>query len=155
MSKSGWFEVRAGTAFHRGGAAQDDALDVGGPSAEGGAEGAGEHVADGVGEVDVVVGGQVEDVLRLHAFGDEEEGHVTDDFAGRGDFDDVAEELVDAAVHLFDFLPAVGEAHGVGLLAEVAVLAAGDFMDVEGSAADAGAGVEGAVVASDGFPVAE
>ncbi len=127
-------------------------MDVGGPAAVGLAEAAGEHVDDGFREVDGA-GFYFCDVGCLDAAGDEEHAHVADDFGGGGDFDDVAEELVDFGVGAGDFAPAVAEAHGVGLFAEVGVLAAGHFVFVNFSGAGAGGGVERFVEGEDVFPV--
>lgn len=85
--------------------------------------------------------------------GDEEHCEVADHFATRRDLDDVAEELVDVGVGVGDFLPAVAEAHGVGLFLVVGVLAAGHLVEVDFGGAAAGSRVEGFVVSEDFFPV--
>ena len=62
---------------------------------------------------------------------DHEQGHVADYFRRRRNFDDVAEHHADRVVHLLDFVPAVAEADGFGLLAQVGELAARHFMLVD------------------------
>ena len=132
--------------------AEDDFLDIGRPSAIGLAEAAGEHVDDGLGEIDGA-GLDLGDVGGFDATGDEEHAHVADDFRGRGDLDDVAEELVHLGIGAGDLPPAVAEAHGVRLLAEVGVLAAGHFVLVDFGGAGAWGGIEGLVEAEDVLPV--
>src|SRR6266478_6076833 len=96
---------------------------------------------------------ELENVRRLHLLGHQEKRHVTDDFAGRRDFDDVAEKLVYICIHLFDFAPTMAQAHGGSLLTQVGVLAAGNFMLVEARRAGLGTGVKGKIVSSNRFPI--
>ena len=98
-------------------------------------------------------GVSAEEVVGFEVLGDEEHGHVTDDFRRRGDLDDIAEEVIDVGVGVGDFLPAVAEAHAVGLFLEVGVLAAGHLVEVDLGGAASGCGVEGFVVGEDFFPV--
>ncbi len=131
---------------------EDELLDVFGPAPVGLTETTGEHVDDGFGEVDC--GGlAVEEIGRFEVLGDEEHGHITDHFRGRGDLNNVAEELVDVGVSVGNFLPTVSEAHAVGLLLEVGILAAGHLVEVDLGGATAGSGVEGFVVGENFFPV--
>ncbi len=74
---------------------------------------------------------ELKQILRRHFFGHQKERHVADDFAGRRDLDDVAEELVHVSVHFFDFAPSMTEPHGDGLLAQIRVLPAGNFVLIE------------------------
>ena len=100
-----------------------------------------------------LIGGEVFELVDGDAVLDEEEGEVADDLGGGGDFDDVAEGAVDIGVHAGDFGPAGAEAHAFGLFAEVGVLAAGHFVEVDIGGAGAGSGVEGGVDGANGFPV--
>ncbi len=131
--------------------AEDDALDIFGPTATGLAESSGEHVNDGLREVGARL--EVDEVAGFDAFGEEIHGEVADDFAAGGDFDDVAEDLVDFLVVADDFRPAGAEAEGTGLLAKVGVLAARHFVPVNFCGAELGACVKGFVELSDGLPV--
>src|SRR5260370_3604704 len=101
------------------------------PAAGRNAEDTGKKFDDGIREGDIVFFVELENVRRLHLLGHQKKSHVADDFAGRRDFDDVAEELVDLGVHFFGFAPTMSEARGRGLLAQVGKLTAGNFMLIE------------------------
>ena len=131
---AGFFEVDGGGEFagaHGVGCffAEDCFLNVLGPASIGLSKSAHEHVDDAFGEVDF--GGVGEEVFRFQVLGDEKHGEVADHFTTGGDLDDVAEDLVDVGVGVRDFLPAMTEAHGVGLLLEVGVLAAGHLVEID------------------------
>src|SRR5262249_26857197 len=96
---------------------------------------------------------ELKQVLRFQLVGHQEEDHVADDFAGRGNLDNVAKKLIDLGVHSFDLAPAMAEAHGGCLFAEIRVLAAGDFVLIQTRGAGSGSGVEGEIVGPYGFPV--
>ena len=124
-----------------------------GPAAGRRAQGSGKHIHDGSGNGQVVVHAELQDILCAHAARDQEQRHVTDDFAGGRDFHDVAEKLIDLAVGAFDFAPGMGQAHGRRLLAQVGVLAAGDFVLIDVGGAGVRAGIKRQVVSAHGLPV--
>jgi hypothetical protein len=61
--------------------------------------------------------------------------------------------MTDVGIGFRDFRPAVFEAHGAGLFAQVGVLAAGHLVVVHVRGAGADVGFEGYVAASYAFPV--
>ena len=72
---------------------------------------------------------------------------------GGGDFDDVAQQLVHDGVHPLQLGQTVADAHRLGLRAEVAVLAAGDLVQVDVRRGRAQVGLERRVLLADGAPV--
>src|SRR6266851_6265295 len=104
-----WFQVCAWAATKRSMAAQDNFLQLLWPAAGRHAEDAGKQFADGIWERDVVFFVERENVRRLHLLGHQEKRHVADNFAGRRDFNDVAEKLVYICIHLFDFAPTMAQ----------------------------------------------
>ena len=84
---------------------EHDLLHLQGPAAVRLAETTGEHVDDGLREVDAA-GFQFRHIRRLDATGDEEHAHVANDFRRGRDFHDVAEEVIHLAVAARDFGPA-------------------------------------------------
>ena len=136
------FEICTRASAERCLATQDDFLQLLRPAVRRHAQDSRKHFDNRIGEGHVVILAQLENVSRLHLLGHQKKRHVADDFAGRRDFDDVAKELVHLGVHFFGFAPAMTETHGGSLLAQVAVLTAGNFMLVQTRRAGLGAGVE-------------
>ena len=114
------------------------------PAAFGPAETPAHHVDHGLRERNGA-GFEVDDVGGLDAAAEEEQRHVADDFRRRRDFHDVTEELIHVGVAASDLGPAMGDAHGVGLLLEVGVLAAGHLVEIDLGRAAFRRGVEGRV----------
>ena len=132
--------------------AQDDLHHAFGEAPWGLAHASADEVDHGGGEGDLFVA--AEDVFARQVSGDHEEGHVADRLAGRGDFDDIAQHLVDLGVHLADLGPAVGEPQRAGLFVEVGVLAAGHFVFVEVTGRGEGDAFERGVEFANGMPIA-
>src|SRR2546430_2346920 len=81
-------------AAQRSLAAKDDFLQLLRPTTGRDAENAGKHFDHGIGKGHVMFFVELENVSREHLLGHQKKRHVADDFAGRRNFDDVAEELV-------------------------------------------------------------
>ncbi len=92
-------------------------------------------------------------VLGLEIVLHHEHGHVADDLRGGGYLDQVAEHVVDLAVHLLALLPAMPEAQSFDLGFVIGVLAAGDFVVVDLGGAAAQFGLERSVVSAHALPV--
>ena len=82
-----------------------------------------------------------------------EDGEVADHLGAGRDLDDVAEHVVDGAVHFLDVVKAVAEAEGVDLGLEVGVLAAGYLVAVDVRDRHAQALVKAGVALADVAPV--
>ena len=93
-------EARAGPAFQRRLATQDDALKFLGPPAGGHAQCAMEHFDDGIRQGHVVMFVQGEQTGGLHFVGQKKQRHVSHDLAGGRDLHDVAEQGVHLGVGL-------------------------------------------------------
>src|SRR5258706_4485282 len=74
---------------------------------------------------------ELQQIFGGHFFGHQKKRHVSHNFAGGRDLNYVAKELIDTSVHCFDFAPPLTEPHGGGLLAQVGVLASGNFVLIE------------------------
>ena len=85
--------------------------------------------------------------------GDKKNGHVAHHFAGRRYFHDVAESQVDVGVGARDLVPARAQPHGLRLLLEICVLAAGHLVDVDLRGAAGRPSVERRVNGANGLPV--
>ena len=144
-------ETGAGTAANGLAVAQHDFLQSFGPAAGGLAQVAQQHVDDRGGEGDAARF-EIQNIGRLDAARNEKHRHVAHDFAAGGDFDDVAEKLVDLGVGAGDFRPALRQAHAGGLFLEIGVLAAGHFVLINFRRAAARGGVERRVVGARPFP---
>ena len=145
-------EARSRTATQGLAAAEDDLPQRLGPSPRGLAQIPHEHVNNRGGEGHRARF-EVEDIGGFEAAGNEEHGHVPDDFAAGCDFDNVAEESVDAGIGAGDFGPSLAQAHAGGLLFEVGELAAGHFVVIDLRRAAARGGVKGRVRGGGVFPV--
>ena len=111
-------------------AAQDHGLEFRRPAALGFAQRSGKHFHDGIRQRQIVIRPEPLQILHRHIVADEENRAVADDFARRRDLDDVAEREIQFRVGVRDFLPARAESHGFGLLAQIRVLPAGHFVNV-------------------------
>ena len=89
---------------------EDDLLQLLGEAAVGLADHPLEEVDHPLREGQLLAAG--EDILGLQVVLHHEHGHVADDLGGGGDLDQVAEHVVDLAVHLLALLPAVRRGRG-------------------------------------------
>ena len=78
-----------------------------------------------------LVEAEVQHVLFGQFVLDHKLGEISDGFAGRRHFDDVAEELIGLPVRPFDGLELVAQSQRIGLELEVRVLAARDLVEVD------------------------
>ena len=111
------------------------------------AELAGEEAQHGVGDVEALrLGGEL---VGIGVRGGELEREVADDLGGGRDLDDASEDPVGRCVEPLDVLEAVAEADGLGLLAKVGELAAGDLVLVDAPGRSRKPALEGRVEAAE------
>ncbi len=103
---------------------------------------------------EVYVALRVQDLLGGQAAGGHHQGHVAHHLGGRGDLDDVAEQLVDLGVGLLDLDPVLFQPQGASLLTQVGVLTAGHTMLEDRRGARAHVALESRVLAPHAFPIA-
>ena len=123
------------------------------PAAVGLAERAHKHLDHRGGQRERVIGTEARELLHGQVVGEQENGHVPHHLAGGRHLHDVPECHVDIGVGAGQFVPALAQAHGLGLLLEIGVLAAGHLVQVDLGRAAAGSGVEGGVELAHHFPV--
>src|SRR5690606_14445988 len=80
---------------------------------------------------DVVAVRVLGEVVGVGARGDQVQGQVSDDLAGRGDLHQAPEDRVGRRVQALDLLEAVPESERDGLLPQVGQLPAGDLVLVD------------------------
>lgn len=128
----------------RFGSAKDDVLEFFRESAVRNAELAVEEINNGLREIECCA--LFIDVFFGQVVLNHEECHIADNFGGRCNFDDIAEEHVDSCIHAADFWPAFAEAYSGCLLAQVAELSARHFMLVECGVRAAHLGIDACIV---------
>ncbi len=129
--KIGLRKLGSGAALDRldAGRIEDDLLQHLGPAAFGKSDRALHHLHDAFGKMKFL--GRIQDIHGGQAIGDHEQSHIADDFAGRRDLDDIAEQLIHRGVRIGDLVPAVFQAKALGLLAKIGVLAAGHLVLID------------------------
>ena len=115
------------------------------------ADPAAQEVDHGVGQVEGA--GPAFELVEVDPGRDGEQRQIADDLARGRDLDDVAEQAVGALVGQLDLFEAPGEPDGVGLLAQVGELPAGDLVAVDASGRRLQAGLERAVERAHRLPV--
>ncbi len=105
---------------------------------------AGQHFHHRVGEDHVALG--IEHVGGGDVLGHHHQGKVADHLGRGGDLDDVAQQVVGAAIGLRYLMPAGFQAQRAGLFAQVGELAAGHFVQIDFRGAGLQVALEGGVL---------
>ena len=83
-----------------------------------------------------------------------EQSHITDDFGGRSNLNQIAEHHGYSMIHILDFFPTVNESQGLSLLLQIGVLAAGHFVAINLGIGEVFGFIRSLVIGTHSFPIA-
>ena len=147
----GRWKAGSGTPADRFLVAQNSLADAGRESSGGLPHATGDQIDDRFGKRQFAI--WVEHVLGLQVVRQQEQRHVSHRFRRGGDFDDIAEQLIDVGIHAAQFGPAIGQAQGGRLLVQVRRLPARHLVQIDVDVGDLHAALKRGVIPAHLFPV--